>query len=205
MYTLHSIYYEFDFVCVAVLSIVAIGLMIYALTEPKEKASNADDTVEFHLDTSYNSDYDSYSGGTTTSKRDQCREEGCSRARGDNGTIYCDSHAAAYVREQGYNDCADSGCYSYRMKSSMYCSRHTCEWTDCTHKKSSNSDYCSTHERELENARKKRQQSTSSKKKATTEYEMPDCDDYDSYDDFMDDWDGEMPDGGDAEDYWEDW
>ena len=35
--------------------------------------------------------------------------------------------------------------------------------------------------------------------------EMPDCDDYESYEDFMDDWDGYMPDGSDAEDYWEDW
>ena len=29
--------------------------------------------------------------------------------------------------------------------------------------------------------------------------------DYKSYEDFMDDWDGYMPDGSDAEDYWEDW
>ena len=31
--------------------------------------------------------------------------------------------------------------------------------------------------------------------------EMSDCDDYQSYEDFMDDWDGNMPDGSDAEDY----
>lgn len=37
------------------------------------------------------------------------------------------------------------------------------------------------------------------------DYEMPDCDDYEDFDDFMDDWDGNMPDGSDAEDYWEDW
>ena len=35
--------------------------------------------------------------------------------------------------------------------------------------------------------------------------ELPDCDDYEGYEDFMDDWDGYMPDGSDAEDYWEDW
>lgn len=35
--------------------------------------------------------------------------------------------------------------------------------------------------------------------------ELPDCGDYESYEDFMDDWDGYMPDGSDAEDYWEDW
>lgn len=34
---------------------------------------------------------------------------------------------------------------------------------------------------------------------------MPDCDDYDSYEEFMDDWDGCMPDGSDAEDYWGNW
>ena len=34
---------------------------------------------------------------------------------------------------------------------------------------------------------------------------MPDCDDYESYEEFMDDWDGDMPDGSDAEDYWEEW
>ena len=34
---------------------------------------------------------------------------------------------------------------------------------------------------------------------------MPDCDDYDSFEDFMDDWDGYMPGGIDAEDYWENW
>ena len=37
------------------------------------------------------------------------------------------------------------------------------------------------------------------------ENELPDCGDYESYEDFMDDWDGYMPDGSDAEDYWEDW
>ena len=35
--------------------------------------------------------------------------------------------------------------------------------------------------------------------------EMPDCDDYADYDDFMDDWDGNMPDGSDAGEYWDNW
>ncbi len=35
--------------------------------------------------------------------------------------------------------------------------------------------------------------------------DMPDCDDYDSWGDFMDDWDGKMPDGSDASDYWDNW
>ena len=48
---------------------------------------------------------------------------------------------------------------------------------------------------------------TAAPQKTTTKKttEMPDCDDYDSYEDFMDDWDGNMPDGSDAEDYWENW
>ena len=36
-------------------------------------------------------------------------------------------------------------------------------------------------------------------------YSMPDCDDYDYFDDFMDNWDGNMPDGSDAQEYWENW
>ena len=35
--------------------------------------------------------------------------------------------------------------------------------------------------------------------------DMPDCDDYEDWDEFMDDWDGNMPDGSDASDYWDDW
>ena len=35
--------------------------------------------------------------------------------------------------------------------------------------------------------------------------EWPDCDDYDDIEDFLDEWDGYMPDGSDAEEYWSDW
>ncbi len=35
--------------------------------------------------------------------------------------------------------------------------------------------------------------------------DMPDCDDYGSWGEFMDDWDGNMPDGSDASDYWDNW
>ncbi len=34
---------------------------------------------------------------------------------------------------------------------------------------------------------------------------MPDCDDYEDWSEFMDDWDGFMPDESDASDYWDDW
>lgn len=45
----------------------------------------------------------------------------------------------------------------------------------------------------------------SSYKNSNSKTSMPDCDDYEDFDEFMDDWDGRMPDGSDAEDYWENW
>lgn len=35
--------------------------------------------------------------------------------------------------------------------------------------------------------------------------EWPDCDDYWDEDEFLDDWDGNMPDDSDAMDYWDNW
>lgn len=46
---------------------------------------------------------------------------------------------------------------------------------------------------------------TTTKKSSKNTTSMPDCDDYESFDDFMDDWDGKMPDGSNAEDYWDNW
>ncbi len=47
----------------------------------------------------------------------------------------------------------------------------------------------------------------SSHKKSSKKYctEWPDCDDYWDEDEFLDDWDGNIPDGSDAEDYWDNW
>ena len=45
----------------------------------------------------------------------------------------------------------------------------------------------------------------SSHKSYSYEQDMPDCDDYESWGEFMDDWDGNMPDGSDASDYWDNW
>ncbi len=50
-----------------------------------------------------------------------------------------------------------------------------------------------------------RKKTSTSKKSTKKKVVMPDCDDYDSLDDFLDDWDGCMPDGSDAEDYWDNW
>ena len=41
--------------------------------------------------------------------------------------------------------------------------------------------------------------------KKSSKVEWPDCDDYEDEDDFLDDWDGNMPDGSDAMDYWDNW
>ena len=44
------------------------------------------------------------------------------------------------------------------------------------------------------------------KKSSKKSYEeWPDCDDYWDEDEFLDDWDGNMPDGSDAMDYWDNW
>lgn len=45
------------------------------------------------------------------------------------------------------------------------------------------------------------------KKKSKSYYEddYPDCDDYEDWEEFMDDWDGDMPGDSDASDYWDDW
>ena len=66
--------------------------------------------------------------------------------------------------------------------------------------------YCNNHAWQISGKTTTSNKTTTKKKTSSgKKYEMPDCDDYDSYDDFMDDWDGCMPDGSDAEDYWENW
>ena len=76
----------------------------------------------------------------------KCSHEGCSSAKGNNGTIYCDTHAAEYVRKQGYTPCLASGCYRKTSKDHSYCSYHECKKSDCTKKKVTGSDYCSSHQ-----------------------------------------------------------
>ena len=61
-----------------------------------------------------------------------------------------------------------------------------------TTKKSSGSSY-------------KKSTSKKSSKKSSKCVEWPDCDDYWDEDEFLDDWDGNMPDGSDAMDYWDNW
>ncbi len=51
----------------------------------------------------------------------------------------------------------------------------------------------------------KKSTSKKSSKKSSKCVEWPDCDDYWDEDEFLDDWDGNMPDGSDAMDYWDNW
>lgn len=168
-----------------------------------------------------------YAGGRT------CGYKGCTRSTEGchNGTVFCDTHAAAYAREKGYKTCSASGCYDYAKSGGRYCSSHTCHSSKCTNQASQRGGYCSTHKCKYSgctssayytsgkykgycnnhawqiSGKTTTSNKTTTKKKTSSgkKYEMPDCDDYDSYDDFMDDWDGCMPDGSDAEDYWENW
>ena len=95
-----------------------------------------------------------------------------------------------------------------------------CIKADCSSEKASGSNYCYLHKpipSSLSSSSSSKSNTTKSNyssgtggtykstTKKSSSKKMPDCDDYDSYDDFMDDWDGRMPDGSDAEDYWENW
>lgn len=216
--------------------------------------------------------------GSNVYAKGRCGYKGKCEASTDNchnGTVYCDKHAAEYMREKGYkycgypgckvvvkthtycsehecrkdkcenkviegtnycvthtnggkattsnrttskkststatpktssttkssNTCSKSGCSSKKISGSSYCSKHTCQYSGCSNYTGDTTAYCSKHQ---SSKRSNISKSTTSKK-STQKVKMPDCDDYDSYDDFMDDWDGCMPDGSDAEDYWENW
>ena len=115
----------------------------------------------------------------------KCHVEGFTKKVSRNG--YCSSHQTKKSREgieeKTYKTCAVNGCTKSTEKNSMFCKKHTCTKKKCYRQKASKALYCKEHLKK----------------------EMPDCDDYDSFGDFMDDWDGRMPDGSDAEDYWENW
>ena len=122
----------------------------------------------------------------------------------------------AFAKES--STCIKGGCYKSRYGQSVYCKDHTwyaketpCYVSGCTRKKQTSSSYCDYHYNQKYGNKK----STSSSSKSTSKkssssntkksYSMPDPDDYEDFDDFMDNWDGNMPDGSDAEDYWENW
>lgn len=118
---------------------------------------------------------------TSSSTSDTCHHGSCEK-KVISGSQYCSSHTCGKGR---------NGCYREVSSANEKCS-------SCKAKESSTS---SSNTRTSQNSSSYSKKSSSSSKN----YEMPDCDDYENYDEFMDDWDGNMPDGSDAEDYWEDW
>lgn len=104
-------------------------------------------------------------------------------------------------------------------------STKTCFKSGCNNKCASGSNYCYIHKSHSnvkkdsrwetkknnsgKNTKKNSGSSKSNKSKTTKKSyyteDMPDCDDYGSWGEFMDDWDGNMPDGSDASDYWDNW
>lgn len=97
--------------------------------------------------------------------------------------------------------CVKSGCNNKRVTGSSYCYIHK---PSSITKKSNNT----LKKNNSTNKKKGSGYSKPSKKKTTRNpytTDMPDCDDYGSWGEFMDDWDGNMPDGSDASDYWDNW
>lgn len=111
--------------------------------------------------------------------------------------------------------CLQPGCNkSVTYPKSNYCPTHTCRKPDCNSGILDGSSFCWMHtdpnkayKKTTTKKKTTTRKKTSTSKKSTKKKKvvMPDCDDYDSLDDFLDDWDGCMPDGSDAEDYWDNW
>lgn len=134
--------------------------------------------------------------------KNNCKKPGCTRqpVSGPNRDGYCYEHSP---RNKAVR-CRETGCTNNAYHGSSYCYMHECVVTSC--KKIKGLGVCTVH-RSLQDSNSTKTGNNSGKnngKKKPT-YEMPDCDDYDSYEDFMDDWDGCMPDGSDAEDYRDNW
>ena len=114
---------------------------------------------------------------------------------------YCDEPA---VDGDGYcsrHKCTVSGCRNPRESGSYYCTRHTCSCRNC------NGRVVDTANQRCEEHRLDRPRTSTSSlhHSSSSRIEWPDCDDYEEFDEFMDDWEGNMPDGSDAEDYWDNW
>lgn len=135
-----------------------------------------------------------------------CTIIGCNNKRKTGGE-YCVSHS-----------CKQKDCTS-REEKYRFCASHRCSEEDCGNLRAEDTNICLSHKRakakkEEEDAKAleefmKYYKSKYGDNKTSGTYKpkraMPDCDDYDSLDDFLDDWDGYMPDGSDALDYWENW
>ena len=117
-----------------------------------------------------------------------------------------------YPKSGGYyydGICAYPFCIEKPEEGEKYCKRHTCFHENCNEPVWERSAVCEKHvitKEELEKKKSSVQPYTPKKSQSLVyEEEMPDCDDYESEEAFMDEWDGFMPDGSDAEDYWADW
>jgi uncharacterized Zn finger protein (UPF0148 family) len=137
-----------------------------------------------------------------------CQQSGCNSLSNGNGTIYCDVHAAAYARRQGYKICSYAKCYRPRVSQGLYCSSHTCRVAGCTRIIKSGSDYCTTHNTSSSRSKNysysysssSKKKSSSSSKKKSDPYDVYDYDDVeDFYEDNYDDFDSFE----DAEDYYD--
>ncbi len=95
-----------------------------------------------------------------------------------------------------------------KKSSTKYSSSYKKNNSKKTTKKSSTSSYKKTTKKSsgsasYEKSSSKKSSSKKSSKKSCEEW--PDCDDYWDEDEFLDDWDGNMPDDSDAMDYWDNW
>lgn len=121
----------------------------------------------------------------------ECAKFGCHNNK-VYGSSYCDSHRSSYYSSSSHTSPYGSSGRSSSSTTSSYSGKSSTSGSKNSYSGSSSSkSYTNSYSKT----------SNSSFGKAT----MPDCDDYDSYEEFMDDWDGCMPDGSDAEDYWENW
>ena len=106
--------------------------------------------------------------------------------------------------------CDASGCLALPMNHSKYCKEHAYRYQQnhyYYHKPSTSSSGGSKTSTTSTTGTGSSSNSyhSGSSYHHSSKSTMPDCDDYDSFEDFMDDWDGCMPNGMDAEDYWNDW
>lgn len=141
---------------------------------------------------------------TTYSKEFIITKDGCLLEKGD-----ADQEGNRFYPKSGgyYYDglCAHPFCIEKPEEGKNYCKRHICFHEDCEEPVLNNGIVCEKHRITKEELVKKEVPAPMKSQSMVYEEEMPDCDDYESEEDFLDEWDGFMPDGSDAEDYWADW
>ena len=198
-------------IVVVVVFIAVLGLIGMSLeeSEPKCIKSGCDNEQASGSSYCYLHKLSSYSGGSSSSASGYQSGNSNSSSYGGSGS----------TSNSETDTCHHGSCKKKVIRGSRYCASHTCGKgrSGCYREVNGANELCSSCK-----AKKKNQSSNSTssnrsksyssssygsqkKSSSTKKYSMPDCDDYESYDDFMDDWDGNMPDGSDAEDYWEDW